>query len=86
MCSAYLVVLTVRAVLSFAPLLSRDWRPRGALLVVAEAVYTATDPPLRAIRRLVKPVRMGDLSLDLAFIVLWLLVSMASRLVMALPI
>ena len=53
----------------------RDWRPRGALLVVAEAVYTITDPPLKALRRLIPPLTLGAVRLDLAFLVLMLVTS-----------
>ena len=42
----YLMVLTVRAVLSLIPLFVRDWQPRGVILVIAEFVYTLTDPPV----------------------------------------
>ena len=79
----YLMVLTVRAVLSVVPLLVRDWQPRGWLLVVAELVYTLTDPPLRWLRRVVPPVRVGGVQWDLGFLVLFLVLSMAMRVVPA---
>ncbi len=68
----YLVILTLRMVLSVIPLLVRQWEPRGVLLVVAEFVYTVTDPPLRFLRRFVPTLRMGDLVVDLPFTVLYL--------------
>jgi YggT family protein len=71
----FLFVLFARMVLSWVPVLVRDWQPRGPLLVVAELVYSITDPPLRALRKVLKPVRVGNMSLDLAFIALFLLVS-----------
>ncbi len=80
----YLVVLTVRALLSLVPLFIRDWQPRGALLVVAELVYTLTDPPLRWLSRVVPPVRLGGLQLDLGFLLLFLTLSVAMRVVPAL--
>lgn len=69
----YILVLFGRLVFDWIQVFSRDWRPRGALLVVAEAVYSLTDPPLRAIRRVVRPVRLGQVQLDLAFIILFVL-------------
>ena len=66
----FFILLIGRLVLDWVQVFARDWKPRGAVLVVAEAVYTATDPPLRAIRRVVKPVRLGGIQLDLAFMVL----------------
>ncbi|HEY0238112.1 MAG TPA: YggT family protein [Friedmanniella sp.] len=71
----FLVVLFARMILSWVPVLVRDWQPHGPLLVLAELVYSITDPPLRALRKVLKPVRVGAMSLDLAFIALFLLVS-----------
>ena len=67
----YIVLLLGRLVLDWVQLLSREWRPTGFVLVLAELVYSATDPPLRALRRVIKPVRIGQVQLDLAFLVLF---------------
>ncbi|NLJ53709.1 MAG: YggT family protein [Intrasporangiaceae bacterium] len=77
----YLLVLFARLVLSWVQVFSRDWRPRGPVLVLAEAVYTLTDPPLRALRKVLPPVRIGGVALDLGFFVLILLVYLALALV-----
>jgi YggT family protein len=37
-------------------------------------VFTITDPPLRFVRRFVPPLRLGGISLDLAFLVLLIFV------------
>jgi len=66
----YLVVLLGRLVLEWVRMFSRDWRPRGVMLVVAEALYTLTDPPLKALRRILPPVRLGQVQLDLGFLIL----------------
>jgi len=71
----FLFIMFGRMILSWVPVLVRDWQPRGPLLVLAEVVYSVTDPPLRALRKVLKPVRVGNMSLDLAFIGLFLLVS-----------
>ena len=71
----FMLMLFARMVLSWVPVLVRDWQPRGPMLVVAEIVYSVTDPPLRALRKVLKPVRVGNMMLDLAFIGLFLLVS-----------
>ncbi len=68
----YLAILTVRMVLSVIPLLVRQWEPRGVLLVIAEFVYTVTDPPLRFLRRFIPTLRLGDMVVDLPFTVLYL--------------
>jgi len=47
----YLMVVFGRLILDWIRVFARDWRPRGVMLVIAEAVYTLTDPPLRALRK-----------------------------------
>jgi len=75
---AYLVVLVffllllVRLVFDWVQIFARDWRPRGFALVVAETTYTVTDPPLRALRRVIPPLSLGAVRLDLGFLVLML--------------
>ena len=77
----YFLVLIGRLVLDWIQVFARQWRPRGVILVVAEAIYTLTDPPLRAIRKVIKPVRIGGVALDLAFLVLIIVVSLLLRIV-----
>lgn len=63
----YILVLLARLVLEYIPMFNRQWRPRGFGLVFAEAVFTLTDPPLRFFRRLIPPLRIGPIALDLGF-------------------
>ncbi len=62
-----ILVLLARLVLEYIPMFNRQWRPRGFGLVLAEAVFTLTDPPLRFFRRLIPPLRLGPIALDLGF-------------------
>jgi len=80
----YLLVLIGRLVLDWVQVFSRDWRPRGVLLVLAEVIYTLTDPPLNWLRRYIPPLRLGSVALDLGFIILFLGVSIAMRVAQAL--
>lgn len=73
----FFVILLGRLVLDWVQAFARDWRPRGPLLVVAEFVYTITDPPLKALRKVIPPLTLGTLRLDLAFLVLMLLTSLS---------
>jgi YggT family protein len=77
----FLIVLIGRLVLDWVQAFSRDWRPRGVMLVIAEGIYTITDPPLKALRRVVPPLRLGSVQLDLAFLVLMLLVSVLLQII-----
>ena len=63
----YILVLFARLILDYIPMFNREWRPKGFGLVVAEAVYTVTDPPIRFFRRIIPPLRIGQLSLDFGF-------------------
>ena len=71
----FLLILFGRMILSWVPVLVRDWEPRGPMLVLAEVIYSITDPPLRLLRKVLRPVRLGSVMLDLAFIGLAILVS-----------
>lgn len=66
----YWLVMIARLVLDLVQVFARDWRPSGILLVVAETVYTITDPPLRLLRRVIPPIRIGTVQFDLAFLIL----------------
>ena len=67
----YFLVLIGRVVFDWIRIFAREWRPRGAVLLVAEPVYTLTEPPLRALRKVIPSLRVGGLSLDLSFMVLF---------------
>jgi YggT family protein len=66
----FFVLLLVRMVFDLVQSFARAWEPRGPLLVGLEAVYTVTDPPLRTLRRLIPPLRLGSVGIDLGFLVL----------------
>jgi YggT family protein len=70
----YFLVLIGRVVFDWIRIFAREWRPRGAVLLVAEPVYTLTEPPLRALRKVIPSLRVGGLSLDLSFMVLFFIV------------
>ena len=68
----YLLLVLARFVIEFTRQFARAWRPAGVAAIGLEAVYLATDPPIRLLRRLVPPVRLGSVSLDLSIILLLL--------------
>lgn len=69
----YLLALLARIVLDLIPSFNRDWRPQGFGLVLAEIVYTITDPPLKFFRRFIPPLRLGPVAIDLSFTVTFIL-------------
>jgi YggT family protein len=70
----YLVLLIGRMILSWIQAFARSWRPTGVVLVIAEAIFTATDPPLKFLRRYIPTFRLGTVALDLSFMVLFIVV------------
>lgn len=69
--SFYMLVLIARAVFDFIRMFAHSWRPRGFVLVLANLIYGATDPPLRFLGKLIPPLRIGTVALDLGFLLLF---------------
>lgn len=78
--SLYVLILIARLVLEYVSIFARDWRPKGPLLLVSETVFTLTDPPLKAIRKVVPSLRIGSVALDLSFIILLFAISITRTL------
>ncbi|HUZ55052.1 MAG TPA: YggT family protein [Streptosporangiaceae bacterium] len=70
----YLVLLIGRLIIDMLQNYSRSWTPTGLLARVAEVIFTATDPPLRLLRRYLRPVRLGSVALDLSYTLLFLVI------------
>ena len=64
----FIVLLWIRFIVDWVQVFARQWEPRGPLLVALEGVYSATDPPIVALRRVVPPLRIGSVALDLSFL------------------
>lgn len=71
--NVYVFILVLRVVLDWVQILARDWRPRGIILVLANLIYALTDSPVRFFGRLIPPLRIGGLALDMGFLVLFIL-------------
>jgi YggT family protein len=67
----FLFALLGRLIFDYVQMFSRTWRPKGILLYFVEAIYTVTDPPMKFVGRFVPPLRLGAISLDMSFIVLF---------------
>ena len=75
----YLMLLIARMVIGLIVVFSRDFQPKGVLLIVFETVFSLTDPPLKALRKVIPSLRIGQISLDLAFLVLFILLQILLR-------
>ncbi|GAA2645177.1 MULTISPECIES: YggT family protein [Streptomyces] len=72
--ACFLVVLIFRLVMDYVFQFARSWTPGKAMVVVLEATYSVTDPPLKLLRRVIPPLRLGGVALDLSFFVLMIIV------------
>ena len=64
--NAYILVL-----FDWVAVLASAWRPRGLASSLIDAVYQLTEPPLRWLRQYIRPIPMGPIYFDVAFIVLY---------------
>lgn len=80
----YWLLFVVRLILDLVQGFARDFRPRGPLLVLAEGVFTLTDPPLRFLRRFVPPLRLGAVQFDMAFLIVLVGLQILTRLALLL--
>ncbi|WP_043643761.1 YggT family protein [Nocardioides alkalitolerans] len=65
----FIAMLWIRFVVDWVQVFARSWEPKGPLLVVLEVVYSVTDPPIKALRRVIPPLRLGQVALDLSFLI-----------------
>ncbi len=65
----FIAMLWARFVVDWVQVFARSWSPSGPLLVLLEIVYSITDPPIKALRRFIPPLRIGSVALDLSFII-----------------
>ena len=70
----YLIILIGRMIFSWIQMFARQWVPTGIILVIAETIFTLTDPPLKFLRRYIRPLRIGTVALDLSFMVLFFVI------------
>lgn len=78
-CFLYLLVLFGRVIFDWVQVFSRDFRPKGILLVLAELFYTLTDPPVKFLRKYIPPLTLGQVRIDLGFLILFIGVSILLR-------
>ena len=80
----FLILLFARFVFDWVMVLARSWRPSGVVAAGLEVVYSTTDPPLKAVRRVIPPLNLGSVRLDLGFMVLLIAVVILRNVTLAL--
>ncbi len=78
---ALILALFARFIMSFVLTTGRRWRPGRSSAAALEVVWSVTDPPLKALRRVIPPLRLGTVSIDLPSILLLLILFLLKILV-----
>ncbi|TAM82333.1 MAG: YggT family protein [Jatrophihabitans sp.] len=68
----YLLLVLGRLVVETMRYFARSWRPAGVAAVGLELMYVVTDPPIKALRKLIPPLHLGSVSLDLSIAIVLL--------------
>jgi YggT family protein len=73
------LALVTRLVVEVLKSFARSWRgpSSGWAAGTLELAFVVTDPPLRLLRKLIPPIRLGGVSLDLSITVLFFVVFIA---------
>ena len=84
LCQFFILALFGRIIFDYIRMFSRDWRPRGIVLAIAEAIYAVTDPAMNFARRFIPPLRLGPVAIDLSFLAVFFAVQMLGRVALTL--
>ncbi len=83
----FIALMWVRFIVDWVMVFARQWQPTGPLLVVLEVVYSVTDPPIKALRKVIPPLRLGSFALDLSFllvlVIAWVLLNVNDSLLLS---
>ena len=83
----FFALMWVRFIVDWVMVFARQWQPTGPLLVVLEVVYSVTDPPIKALRKVIPPLRLGNFALDLSFllvlVIAWVLLNVNDSLLLS---
>ena len=80
------LLVIARIIVEFIRTFARDWHPTGFVVVILEAIFTITDPPIKLLRRLIPPVSLGGVRLDLSVMVLLFIVFILMEVVRGLAV
>lgn len=78
----YQFALIIRIIFNITESYARNWRPKGLVLMIAMAIYSITDPPLRWLNRKIPPLNLGGIALDMGFVIVFLAVLVAKTILL----
>ncbi len=76
------IAMLLRMLFDWVRMFAPEWRPKGIVLLFASGVYAVTDWPMNQLRRLIPPVRVGNVALDTGFLILIVLLSLLLSIMM----
>ena len=74
-------ILALRIIIEMTQSFSRQFNPPRWFMVVAEPLFVVTAPPVKALRRVVPPLRLGGVALDMSILVLFLILMLLQLIV-----
>ncbi|WHU49043.1 YggT family protein [Gordonia sp. L191] len=77
----YWLLLLARLVVELVRTFAREWRPTGIVVAIIEITFTVTDPPIKLFRRIIPPIPLGPVRLDLSLMIVLILVVIAMQVV-----
>ena len=81
----FLFALLGRLILDYVRMFAQNWRPKGIILAIAELIYGVTDPVMKVARRLIPPLRLGAVAIDLSFIIVFFGIQILAQLTHLIP-
>lgn len=82
----YIAILIGRILIEMIVSFSRSFRAPSWFNRFAEVLFVLTDPPVKLLRRLIPPLRMNNIAIDLSVIVLFVILSVARYLIAGLMV
>ncbi|NLA55530.1 MAG: YggT family protein [Corynebacterium humireducens] len=79
----FILVLIARIVIEMIQSFSRNFQPPRWFIYIAEPLFVITDPPVKALRRVIPPLKLGGVALDMSVIVLFIILSVLQYIVLA---
>lgn len=77
----FVLMLVARLITEMIQSFSKEFRPPRWFIMIIEPIFVATDPPVKALRKVIPPLRTGGVSLDVSVIVLFIIVMILQAIV-----
>ncbi|MDO5668832.1 MAG: YggT family protein [Corynebacterium sp.] len=79
----FVLILIARIVIEMIQSFSRHFQPPRWFIYIAEPLFVITDPPVKALRKVIPPLKMGGVALDMSVIVLFIILMVLQMVVVS---